>query len=149
MVYGAGGSSCMMSMFASASQTAVSWRWAARHTSSSKGAGGNESTVASAESAVIDLKRSLSAYYCPTEITLPEGKSLSVDMGRRTSLVPASVDHNSTVPSIACIISSRNRTIRMSSLARCMRSTSSAAGELSKPLASPVRVRPFATPARV
>jgi hypothetical protein len=61
-VYGAGGSSCIISMFASASQTAVSWRCAAPHTSSSRGAGGNESSVASAESAVIDLKRSLSAY---------------------------------------------------------------------------------------
>jgi hypothetical protein len=52
----------MMSIFASASQTAVSWRWAALHTSSSSGAGGNEINVASAESAVIDLKRSLRAY---------------------------------------------------------------------------------------
>jgi hypothetical protein len=52
----------MMSMFASASQTAVSWCCAAPHTSSSKGAGGNESSVASAERAVIDLKRSLRAY---------------------------------------------------------------------------------------
>ena len=56
------GFSCIMSMFASASQTAVSWRWAAPHTSSSKGDGGNESSVASTDRAVIDLKRSLRAY---------------------------------------------------------------------------------------
>jgi hypothetical protein len=36
-------------MFASASQTAVSWRCVAPHTGSSKGAGGNESSVVSAE----------------------------------------------------------------------------------------------------
>jgi len=53
----------MISMFANASQTAVSWRRAAPHTSSRSGAGGNESSVASAESAVIDLKRSLRAYH--------------------------------------------------------------------------------------
>lgn len=57
------GFNCMMSIFASASQTAVSWRCAALHTSSSKGAGGNESRVASVERDVIDLKRSLRAYY--------------------------------------------------------------------------------------
>ena len=52
----------MMSIFASASQTAVSWRCAARHTSCSSGPGGSEMSVASGESAVIDLNRSLSAY---------------------------------------------------------------------------------------
>jgi hypothetical protein len=61
-VNNAGGSSCIMSIFASASQTPVSWRCAARHTSSSSGPGGSEMSVASAASAVIDLKRSLSAY---------------------------------------------------------------------------------------
>ena len=60
-VYGAGGSSCIMSIFASASQTPVRWRCAARHTSSSSGPGGNDMSVASAASAVIDLNRSLSA----------------------------------------------------------------------------------------
>lgn len=57
------GFSCIMSMFASASQTAVSWRCAAPHTSSSKGDGGKEISVASQERAVMDLKRSLRAYY--------------------------------------------------------------------------------------
>jgi len=69
------GFSCIMSIFASASQTAVSWCCTAPHTSSSKGAGGNESNVASAERAVIDLKRSLRAYYVSHGImTQPQEK---------------------------------------------------------------------------
>jgi len=95
-VYGAGGSSCIISMFASASQTAVSWRCAAPHTSSSRGAGGNDSSVASAESAVIDLKRSLSAYrYLAQNHSHARTQKAKCE---RTSLIAASVDQNSTAP---------------------------------------------------
>lgn len=55
-VYVTGKLSCMMSVFASASQTAMSWHCAARHTSSRRRASGSEMSVASAESVVIDLK---------------------------------------------------------------------------------------------
>jgi hypothetical protein len=139
------GFNCMMSMFASASQTAVSWRRAAPHTSSSRGAGGNEIKVASAERAVTDLKRSLSAYH-RFAWNPRSHNTKSQQTVRRTSLIPASVDQSSTAPWIACSICSLSCTIRISSLAYCMRSTSSAAGEASKPVASVVRVRPLATP---
>ena len=57
-----GGLSCTRSIVVSESQTAVSCFCAAKHTSSSNGGAGREMSVTSDGSAVIALKRSLSAY---------------------------------------------------------------------------------------
>ena len=57
-----GGLSCAKRMAARESHAAVSWRCAARHTSSKRGPAGSEMRLASAGREVIDLSKSLNAY---------------------------------------------------------------------------------------
>ena len=57
-----GGLSCAKRIAARESHAAVSWRCAARHTSSKRGPAGSEIRVASEGREVIDLNRSLNAY---------------------------------------------------------------------------------------
>lgn len=57
-----GGLSCAKRIPAKESHAAVSWRCAARHTSSKRGPAGSEIRVASGGREVIDLNKSLNAY---------------------------------------------------------------------------------------
>ena len=58
-----GGLSCAKRIAARESHAAVSWRCAARHTSSKSGPAGSEIRVISEGRAVIDLNKSLNAYH--------------------------------------------------------------------------------------
>ena len=58
-----GGLSCAKRIAARESHAAVSWRCAAKHTSSKSGPAGNDIRVISVGREVIDLNKSLNAYY--------------------------------------------------------------------------------------
>lgn len=99
-----GGSSCMTSMLAKDSHTAVSCLWHARHTISKIGAAGSESRVISDGKEVIERKKSLNALFSVSRI-------MHKNTPEHTSETPASMDQYLAIFLIVLNRSSRTFTI--------------------------------------
>ena len=86
-----GGLSCAKRIAARESHAAVSWRCAARHTSSKRGPAGSEIRVASEGREVIDLNKSLNAYDV-VNIVSSTFKDMEQTAETRTDITNSSID---------------------------------------------------------